>query len=94
MLNMGLFLLAKSNFIIAPFDKFLVETANHFKINFGIIRFAADIIFLLIVILINLIYGQIVPLTMFTLIITFLTGLNIAVYEVCLSKFTNRISKL
>ncbi|MFV0499917.1 MAG: hypothetical protein ACK5NF_07870 [Bacilli bacterium] len=85
-LNMGLFLLAKSNFIISPFDKFLVETANHFKINFGIIRFSADVVFLLIVVLVNVIYAQVVPITLFTLIITFLTGVNIAIYEIILNK--------
>lgn len=88
-LNMGLFLLAKSNLIIAPFDKFLVETSNHFKINFGIIRFAADVIILIIVVLVNLLAGNVVPVTLFTLIITFLTGVNIGLYELAY----NRIRK-
>ncbi len=80
-LNMGLFLLAKSNFIIAPFDKFLVETSNHFNINFGIVRFIADLLILAIVMIINIFSGQIVPITIFTIMITLLTGINISIYE-------------
>lgn len=85
-LNMGLFLLAKSNFIIAPFDKFLVETSNHFNINFGIVRFTADVLLLVLVLAINTLTGGVVPITLFTLIITFLTGLNIGVYELAYNK--------
>lgn len=85
-LNMGLFLLAKSNLIIAPFDKFLVETANHFQINFGIVRFTADVTLLILVFIINLLTNQIVPITIFTLIITFLTGVNIGLYELAYNK--------
>lgn len=88
-LNMGLFLLAKSNLIIAPFDKFLVETSNYFKVNFGVVRFTADVTLLILVIAINILSGGIVPLTLFTLIITFLTGVNIGLYELAY----NRIKK-
>lgn len=80
-LNLGLFLLAKSNLIIAPFDKFLVETADHYAINFGIIRFIADVSLLIIVFTVNMLTGNVVPITIFTLIITFLTGINIGIYE-------------
>ncbi len=86
-LNLGLYFLAKSNLIIAPFDKFLVETSNFLQINFGIVRFAGDILILLIVIIINQIYNQIVPITFFTIIITVLTGLNITMYEMIITKF-------
>lgn len=86
LLNLGLFFLAKSNVIIVPFDKFLVETANYFEINFGIIRFIADITLLLIVFVINIAYNQVVPITLFTIIITFLTGVNIGIYEIIFKK--------
>lgn len=89
-LNMGLFLLAKSNLIIAPFDKFLVETSNHFKINFGVIRFAADVIILIVVLVVNLLANNVVPITLFTLIITFLTGVNIGLYELAYNKIKNK----
>lgn len=85
-LNLGLYFLAKSNLIIAPFDKFLVETANHFKINFGIVRFVGDILLLLIALIINQVYNNLVPITMFTFLITFCTGLNIGVYELIFNK--------
>lgn len=86
-LNLGLFLLAKSNIIIAPFDKFLVETAKYFNIKFGIVRVIADITLLFVVLIINAVFGRIVPITIFTLIITFFTGINIGIYELITDNF-------
>ncbi len=89
-LNLGLYLLAKSNFIIAPFDKFLIETANYSQINFGIIRLIADVSLLFIAMIINYIFNQVVPITIFTLIMSFLTGINIALYEIIFKQFERK----
>lgn len=89
-LNLGLFLLAKSNLIIAPFDKFLVETANYFKFNFGLIRIIADFSLLLLTYTINWLTNDIVPITIFTLVITFFTGINMSMYELICQKSTRK----
>ncbi len=92
-LNFGLYLIAKTNIIIAPFDKFVVELAKYLKINLGVIRFVADVSLLLIVVLINLSLSSNsqIEISIFTLLITFGTGINLMIYELIIGK---KIDKL
>lgn len=80
-LNFGLYLIASTNLIIAPFDKFVVETSNYFSVSLGKSRIICDITLLIIVIIINLLITNKIDITLFTFIITFGTGFNIGIYE-------------
>lgn len=80
-LNLGLFLIARSNLIIAPFDKFLVELANYWQINLGFIRITFDILMLIVAIILNYSFAINQPITEFTIFITIATGLNLSAYS-------------
>ncbi len=92
LLNLGLYFIMKSNMIIAPFDKFIVETAKYKKVLLSNIRLKGDISLLIIVIIGVLLTPIKVPITIFTFIITFLTGANIYLYEMLFNKLTKRYS--
>lgn len=81
LLNLGLYLIASTNIIIAPFDKFVVETSKYMQIKLGTSRFACDVLLLLLVLIINLLLESPIPITLYTLVITFATGLNIGLYQ-------------
>ncbi len=89
-LNIGLYLIASTNLIIAPFDKFVVETSNYFKISLGKSRVVCDVTLLIIVILINSILTNKIEITLFTFVITFGTGLNIGMYEYIDKKISSK----
>lgn len=80
-LNLGLYLIASTNIIIAPFDKFVVETSNYKQIKLGTSRFSCDILLLALVFIINILLESPIPITLYTLVITFATGLNIGLYQ-------------
>lgn len=86
-LNLGLYFIASTNLIIAPFDKFVVETSIHTKIALGKMRLITDISLLVAVVLINFVIVDKINITLFTIIITFATGLNIHAYDVVFTKF-------
>lgn len=81
LLNLGLYLIASTNFIIAPFDKFVVETSVYKQINLGTSRFGCDVVLLVLVFLLNIILVSPISITFYTLIITFATGANIGLYQ-------------
>lgn len=85
-LNLGLYLIASTNFIIAPFDKFVVETSLHLKLSIGRVRVVFDILLLGCVVLLNTVLTTNIDITVYTLVITFATGLNIYVYELLFRK--------
>ncbi len=90
LLNLGLYLIASTNIIIAPFDKFVVETSKIRKIKLGTSRFVLDILLLVLVIIINVFLTNPIPITMFTFIITFATGLNMGLYQYIEEKFFDK----
>lgn len=79
-MNFGLYLIARSNLIIPPYDKLIVELANKFNWDLGIFRVVVDSSVLLIVIGSKLLLSSDVPITLATLVLTFGTGTNIALY--------------
>lgn len=80
LMNFGLYLIARSNLIIPPYDKLIVELASLLNFDIGIFRVIIDCSILFIVILLNALLSSEVPITIATLILTFGTGTNIAIY--------------
>lgn len=85
-LNLGLYLIASTNLIIAPFDKFIVETSIYLKVPIGKVRVFFDILLLICVVALNMLLSIDISITIYTLIITFATGVNIFMYEVIFKK--------
>ncbi len=81
LMNFGIFLIMKSNMVITPFDKYIVELANYRNKLFGSVRMKTDIIILIIIYCINSIYDYQISISVFTLFVTFCAGLNIYLYE-------------
>lgn len=80
-LNLGLYFIAISNLLIAPYDKFIVEIAKYKDLDLGIIRLSGDMGLLLIVIILNLLGLTNVVISFGTIFITIGTGLNISLYK-------------
>ncbi len=91
LLNLGLYLLASTNIIIAPFDKFVVEASINHNIRLGASRFVLDVLLLVLVIVINTFLINPIPMTIYTFIITFVTGLNIGLYQYIEEKYINKL---
>lgn len=86
-LNAGLYLIASTNLIIAPFDKFVVESSKFFKLSLGTSRVLCDLSLLIIVIVINALLTTKIEITLFTFLITFGTGINMGIYEFIEKKY-------
>ncbi len=92
-LNFGLFLMMKSNLIIAPFDKFVQEVSNFLKKNLGIVRFFSDVALLVIVLFLNYVFKTNIPFTAGTIFITFFTGFNMGIYDVLFGELFQKFLK-
>lgn len=88
-INYGLYLIANVNFIIPPYDKFVVELAEKKNINIGSMRLICDIIVFIVIITGYLIDKSSVTLSIGTVIFAIGTGPNISLYEKMFSKETN-----
>lgn len=85
-INFGLYLIANVNFIIPPYDKFVVELAEKKNINIGAMRFRCDIIVFILIITGYLIDKSLVTISIGTFIFAFGTGPNISLYEKLFNK--------
>ncbi len=92
LLNLGLYLIASTNIIIAPFDKFIVESSKYSNIAIGKARVMCDCLLLLAVLAINQVMQNPIHISMYTLIITFATGINIYAYELMFDFFNKKKS--
>jgi uncharacterized membrane protein YczE len=81
LLNLGIFLISKSNLIIAPFDKAVVHCALLFKKELGSCRIVADISLLTLTLIAIFALQFNVPINLGTIFITLFTGLNIKFYN-------------
>lgn len=90
-LNLGLYLIAKSNIIIAPYDKFVKELANTLDIRIGTNRVLCDSILFGIILIVKFTTTIAIVISWGTVIVTFFTGLNIRLYEKLFDKYINKI---
>ena len=86
-LNFGLFLMSKSNMIIAPYDKLVVEISLFVKKELGIIRTICDSLLIVVVVLLILLSIVTTTISIGTVFITVFTGLNIKFYNHFLGDF-------
>ncbi len=87
LLNLGLYLIASTNLIIAPFDKFVVESSNYSNIALGKVRLIADCALLILTVVINIFLVDKISISLYTVIITFATGINIHLYDIAFKRF-------
>lgn len=80
-INFGLYLIANVNFIIPPYDKFVVELADKQGKNIGTMRLVCDLIVFIVIIAGYLIDKRLVTISIGTFIFACGTGLNISLYE-------------
>lgn len=90
-LNLGLYLIAKSNIIIAPYDKFVKELANTLDIKIGTNRVLCDSVLFGIILIVKFTTTIAIVISWGTVIVTFFTGLNIRLYEKLFDKYINKI---
>lgn len=88
-LNLGLYFIAKSNIIIAPYDKFVKELANTFKLKIGTNRVICDSVLFIVIVICKLTLSVAVVISWGTVIVTLFTGLNIRLYEKVLDRYLN-----
>lgn len=90
-LNLGLYFIAKSNIIIAPYDKFVKELANALNLKIGTNRVICDSVLFAVIVVCKLTVNIAVVISWGTVIVTFFTGLNIRLYEKILDQYINKI---
>lgn len=90
-LNLGLYLIAKSNIIIAPYDKFVKELANTLDIKIGTNRVICDSILFFLITIVKFTTSIAIVISWGTVVVTFFTGLNIRLYENLFDKYINKI---
>lgn len=90
-LNFGLYFIAKSNIIIAPYDKFVKELANAFHLKIGTNRVICDSLLFIVIVICKLTLSVDVVISLGTVIVTFFTGLNIRLYEKLLDQYISKI---
>lgn len=92
-LNFGLYLIASTNLVIAPYDKTVVEISNWLIQDLGKVRLYTDMSLLMLVVLAKIVLKIKVSITIGTLFISFATGLNIMLYENIIVKVTKKVKK-
>ncbi len=90
-LNLGLYFIAKSNIIIAPYDKFVKELANALNLKIGTNRVICDSVLFVVIVICKVAFSVAVVISWGTIIVTFFTGLNIRLYEKVLDQHVNKI---
>ncbi len=93
LMNWGLFLIAKSNLIIAPFDKLIVAISDYHQCDLGYVRIIGDTSMLLFSLVLIITFTMNVKITLFTLFITIMTGLNFRLYNAIYTQIFRRINE-
>lgn len=85
-LNFGLFLIVKANYVITPMDKFLYHTSDLLGITFGKIKLLTDILILFIVEVLNICVFNNNILNIDIVVVLMLSGPIIHLYEFIFDK--------